>query len=572
MNKYQWQISDNQENLILDEKLPSLHPIALKVLKSYDFDAEKINKFLNPNYNTDLHSPLLFQDMGKAVNRLFMAKNHDHKIMIFGDYDADGVCASSILYKVLKYLKFEVEVYLPDREKEGYGLNNQAIEYAKIQGCQLIITVDCGISNKGEVEFANQLGLDVIITDHHDVPAIVPPALAIIHPGWDKNYPFSGLCGGGVAYKLASAIIADQRFGVPVFEQDRVIKWLLDLVAISTVADMVPLVDENRVLVSYGLQVLKKTRNLGLQKMLVLAQKDPVKIDETSIGYVIAPRINAAGRMDHANVAFELLTTDEVDEAVRLSSLLEDNNLNRQRLIEGMTAEAFSYLGNSITSPIAVMIADGWPTGLVGLVASKLAEKYNRPALVITLQAEQAVGSGRSPADFNLIENLHKLNHFFNRYGGHPGAAGFTLEKNKINDFVLAFEEAVKNNRQALSVKPILKICSVVSGYDLQAEAGLSLAEDLLKFGPFGMNNPEPVLALVGARIVSTRLVGNAGKHLQLQIIHDGQIIKAIAFGYGQYESQLQAGQFIDVAVKVGINEWNNNRELQCSVVDIKTM
>lgn len=572
MNKYQWQIADNQPILSSHSQTPALHPIALKILANFAFSDEQINKYLQPNYQTDLHSPLLFKDMPKALDRIIKAKNYKQKIMIFGDYDADGVCASSILYKVLKHFDFEIEVYLPDREKEGYGLNKKAIEFANSIGCQLIITVDCGISNKTEVELANELGLDVIITDHHDVPEIVPPALAIIHPGWDKNYPFSGLCGGGVAFKLATAIVNDERFSVPQEEQDKILKWLLDLVAISTVADMVPLVDENRVLVYYGLQVLRKTKNLGLQKMLLLAQRDLSKMDETGIGFVIAPRINAAGRMDHANVAFELLTTDEVDVALKLSNQLEENNLNRQRLIETMTVEAFQYLGSSITAPVAVMIADGWPTGLVGLVASKLVEKYNRPALVITLQDEQAVGSGRSPADFNLIENLHKLNRFFNRYGGHPGAAGFTLEKDKVNDFVLAFEEAVKAGRGPSGVKPILKISTIVDGYQLQAETGLSLAEDLFKFSPFGMSNPEPVLAILGARIVSTRLVGNAGKHLQLQVMHDGQVIKAIAFGYGQYESQLQAGQFIDMAVKIGINEWNGNRELQCSVVDVKTL
>ena len=570
MNKYQWRFVENKE-YTGQADLAVLHPIAARILANHGLNNDNMAAFLRPSYEQGLHSPLLFSDLSKAIERLWWAKEHNEKIMIFGDYDADGVCGSSIIYKALKSLNFDVVVYLPDREKEGYGLNGLAIEYAKSLDCKLIITVDCGISNRTEVEQAKSLGIDVIVTDHHDVPEKAPDALAIIHPGWDKNYPFAGLSGGGVAFKFVSGLVSDKRFNVTEPEKDKLLKWLLDLVAISTVADMVPLVDENRVLVYYGLRVLKKTKNIGLQKLLLTAQRDPAKMDETSIGFIIAPRINAAGRMDHASKAFELLTTEDVVEAVELSADLEKNNIQRQQDIEIMVDKALLTLGKIITAPAAVMVAEGWPTGLIGLVASKLVEKYNRPSLVITMQDDKAVGSGRSPADFNLIANLHKLKQFFDRYGGHPGAAGFSMAKDKVNDFVKAFEAAVINERSGDVKKAELNIDASINGIDLRDESGICLANDLQKFAPFGMGNPEPVLALLGARISGTRLVGAAGKHLQLQVVHDGEPIKAIAFGYGKYEQELQPGQFIDLAVKVGINEWNGRCEVQCTVVDIKS-
>lgn len=570
MNKFNWQIAENRANTEEFEAIV-LHPIAAQILANLDLKTEKVNDFLNPNYDQGLHSPLLFSDINKALDRLWFALTKEQKVLIFGDYDADGVCGSSIIYKILKYLKFDLEVYLPDREKEGYGLNKTAIDYAKSINCELIITVDCGISNYIEVEHAKSLGIDVVITDHHDVPEKVPEAVAIIHPGWDKNYPFSGLSGGGVAFKFVSAVINDERYAIPVNDREKNLKWLLDLVAISTVADMVPLIDENRTLVYFGLQVLKKTKNIGLQKMLITAQKDVIKADEVSIGYIIAPRINAAGRMAHANVAFKLLTTENLIEAIDLSEKLEANNIKRQSEVEIMVNSTLATLGDNNNLPVAVMVADGWPTGLIGLVASKLVEKYNRPALVITNQEDKAVGSGRAPADFNLIACLHSLKEYFDRYGGHPGAAGFSMKKEKVNEFIKNFSKIVEQERQVQEHKPSLNISAVVNGNNLKDESGLALAQAIHKFSPFGMGNPEPILAILGARIVSAKTVGLTAKHLQLQLAHEGQTIKAIAFGYGRYEQDLQPGQFINLAVKVGVNEWQGRCEVQCMVVDIKT-
>ncbi len=568
MNRYQWKIKDLNDLSLLDAGL-SYHPVFLKIVAGLGLKKDEIDRFVSPNYNHDLNSPMLFSDMQKALDRLWFASVNQQKIMIFGDYDADGVCGSSIIYRALTFLNFKVEVYLPDREKEGYGLNCQAVDYAKKIDCQLIISVDCGISNRDEVEYAKKQGIDVIITDHHDVPEKVPEAVAIIHPGWDRNYPFSGLSGGGVAFKLVSAIIADKRYSLSIEDQDKYLKWQLDLVAISTVADMVPLIDENRVLVYYGLQVLRKTRNLGLQKMILTAQKSLEKMDETSIGYVIAPRINAAGRMVHANIAFKLLTTDNIVEAIELSLDLEKSNSQRQQEVEQMVDFAFKQLGDDQDSPTAIVVADNWPTGLIGLVASKLSEKYNRPSLVITRKDEKAVGSGRSPADFNLISCLHGLNKFFDRYGGHPGAAGFSMEYQKVTDFIADFNKIVGQTRSQDEQKAILNINAEINGDELESKSALNLVEDIQKLAPFGMNNPEPVLAIFGARIVSSKIVGNNAKHLSLQLSHRGFKFKAIAFGFGQYEQNLQPGELINLAFRLTINEWQGIREVQCVVVDI---
>lgn len=568
MNRYQWKVKD-QSALPLFESESKYHPIFLKIVAGLGLEKNNIDQFVSPDYDQDLHSPMLFSGMQNALDRLWYANINQQKIMIFGDYDADGVCGSSIIYRALSFLKFNLEIYLPDREKEGYGLNNQAIEFAKKNDCKLIISVDCGISNYKEVDYAKNQGIDVIITDHHDVPEKVPEATAIIHPGWDRNYPFAGLSGGGVAFKLASAIIADKRYSLTLEDQQKFLKWQLDLVAISTVADMVPLVNENRVLVFYGLQVLRKTRNLGLQKMILTAQKNLEKMDETSIGYVIAPRINAAGRMAHANIAFKLLTTDNVVEALNLSLDLEKSNNQRQQEVEQMVDFAFKQLGVDYDKPTAIVVADNWPTGLIGLVASKLSEKYNRPSLVITRKDDKAVGSGRSPADFNLIACLHGLNKYFERYGGHPGAAGFSMEYQKVDDFIESFNNVVKETRSKDEQKAVLNISTEINGDDLGQKSAFDLVEQIQKLAPFGMNNPEPVLAIFGARILSAKTVGNSSKHLNLHLSHRGFKFKAIAFGFGQYEQYLQAGELINLAFKLSINEWQGNREIQCVVIDI---
>ena len=567
MNKYKWLVKEplNQKT---QEQFPEISPVALQLLVDRGLDTqEKIDEFLKPDYSQDIHDPYLFSQMETAVNRLYLAKEKKEKIVIYGDYDADGVCGSSILFQAFKKVGLDFETYLPDREKEGYGLNQKVVKDLADQGARLIVTVDCGISNRAEVELAGALGLEVIITDHHFVPEQLPKALAIIHPRLDDSYPFRDLAGGGVAFKLAQAMVSHPKSGLGKKEREAFEKWLLDLVSISTVADMVPLLGENRTLVSHGLIVLAKTKNLGLQKLMEVGGINQDKLDARTIGFQIAPRINAAGRMAHANNAYQLLTTENLEEAIVIASQLNKRNLERQALTDQLVSQAKEQLGE-VKDNQAVLFAwgEGWNPGVIGLVASKITQEYVRPAIVLSFDGQGYVGSGRSIKEFDLIKALDKFSSYFIKFGGHKGAAGFSLTKDKFEDFKFGFEAYAKQALKGVELTPSLLIDKTIS----LAEVDWPLVEILEQFKPYGMGNYQPRFLIKDLAVEAAETVGATGNHLRLMVKQGDLKRKIICFGFGEICEQLKPGDMIEAVCEVGVNQYNGNKELQLSLIDLK--
>ncbi len=573
----------------------------LQLLYSRGLTTQKqIDEFLNPDYSQDIHDPFLFRDMKKAVARIFQAIEKDELIVIHGDYDADGVCAAVILTLTLRELGAKhLDIFLPDRDLDGYGLNKNTVEVLLMAGVKLLITCDCGISNKEEVAEAQNRGLDVIITDHHTVPPEPPPAYAIIHPKMpDEEYPDKGLSGGGVAFKLSQALLSSavilngaKRSEESISEtakdpsalrpqdDNRVSfeKWLLDLVAISSVADMVPLLGESRTLTKYGLIVLNKTKRLGLRSLIEIAGlTSDSDLDTHSIGFQIAPRLNAAGRMQHANTAYQLLLADDPIQARELARELNANNKERQKITEQMTAEAEELIEveKQKEAPIIFVLKDGWPLGLVGLVASRLCDRYYRPVMVMTKKDDLINGSGRSIDQINIIEKIEKLKDCFTKYGGHPQACGFTLKEGALEKFKTEMTKLVAEETIDQKLQPALLIDAEIN----LDEVDWKLYDLLEKLEPFGEDNPEPAYLTRGLIVAQTKAVGSDGQHLQLWVKHQSEKThKMIGFCFNDENKVganwcrlLKPEDKIDVVFQISANEWNGNRELQLKIVDLK--
>ncbi len=547
---------------------------------------EQMDEFLNPDYSLHVHDPFLFTDMDKAVKRLFLAMERNEKVTIHGDYDADGVSGAVILTSMFRAFNYHfIDVFLPHRETDGYGLNMKTIELLHAQGTNVIITCDCGISNGAEVARAQELGIDVIITDHHTIPATLPPAYAIIHPKIDtETYPDKGLAGGGVAFKLLQGMFhahAKSHETLPNGQKhDAFEKWQLDMVAIASVADMVPLLGESRTLTKYGLIVLNKTRRIGLHKLLIetkILETDgsaKTDIDADTIGFRIAPRINAAGRMEHANVAYKLLVEERPTDAIDLAYRLDQNNVERQATTEILVDEALEQVKTQQDSPILFIFGNGWPTGLIGLIASRLKERFQKPTIAMSRTAEgEIVGSGRSVAGFNFVLAMQTIPEQFHKFGGHPMAGGFTLSKETTLDlFKQALTEQCLTQTKDVDMTPTIDI----DGQITLEEVNWELYDVLERFKPFGMANPKPKYLAEKVKVVGIEPLGKDGKHMRLMVQHTtNKVRKTVGwnFCYGadiNYCELLKTGDLIDIIFEVAVNEWNGNRELQLTVVDLK--
>ncbi|MBI4427158.1 MAG: single-stranded-DNA-specific exonuclease RecJ [Candidatus Magasanikbacteria bacterium] len=575
-----WKILDPAPKSFLEEH-PELPPTVANLLYHRRITTpEKIDEFLNPDYLEDIFDPYLFRDMEKAVERIFKAIENKEKIIIHGDYDADGVSASVILVSTLKTLGAEnIDVFLPHREIDGYGLNKYTVQTLAQQKTNLIITCDCGVSNFEEVEIANQNNIDVIITDHHGIPKKLPPAYAIIHPLLPgETYPDKGLCGGGVAFKLAQALLKKRQPE----NKEGWEKWLLDLVAIASVADMVPLLGESRTLTKYGLVVLNKTKRIGLQKLLLearLTQEDGSKkreLDTYNIGFHIAPRLNAAGRMNHANTAYNLLITEDPIEATDLAYQLNQSNTERQKSTEELVKKAVEQVeAGQKDAPVLFVIGEDWPTGIIGLIAGKIKDKYYKPTLVMSRHENEIVGSGRSVEGFSLIGNLQEMPEVFAKFGGHPMACGFTLrDKDALDELKTKLTEKFLAKTADVDMQPSLAIDAKVDLDDVSWE----LYDLLSKFEPFGQGNEKPKYLAENLEIYSLEPVGKESKHLRIMIkTPTGKIRKTIGWslcnGNGNgtnWCKKLKPGDKIDLVFEIGINEWNGNRELQLTIADLK--
>ncbi|MEI2692089.1 MAG: single-stranded-DNA-specific exonuclease RecJ [Anaerolineae bacterium] len=526
---------------------------------------------------TRLDDPFRIKGMNEAVTRIRRAIRLGERMVVYGDFDADGVTATALLVQALSALGGFVRPYIPHRVDEGYGLNNNALAELERDGQQLVITVDCGIRSVEEVAFANRLGLDVIITDHHSIGPELPPALAAINPKRsDCPYPFKGLAGVGLAYKLAQALLRSHRqtpirsgLAVDLPEAD-----LLDLVALGTVADLAPLLEENRTLVQRGLAQLNRTQRPGLQAMMGVAGVAPGKVTATSIGFALGPRLNVAGRLDSAMLSYELLTTNDVFTAAKLAKQLNEINVRRQQI----TAEAFEQAqaqveANDAKDFLHVAASEQFLAGIVGLVAGRLAEQYYRPAIVMELGPQQSRGSARSIAEFDITAALDRCaqENLLVRHGGHAAAAGLTVDNRKLPALTNRLREIAAEELAGKDLAPSLLIdMEVILGHNDFAK----LAQ-LQQMEPTGYANPQPRLLSRRAQVRDTRQVGAGGAHLKLSLSDPGAggpnsttIFDAIAFRQGHWHGKLPA--YIDLVYTLEENVWNGQRRLQLVVEDVQ--
>ncbi len=548
-------------------QFPEMSQIALQLLYNRGLKTQvAIDEFLHPDYSQDIYNPFLFQDMDKAVSRIFQAIVKGEKITVHGDYDADGVAATAIAVTTLQALGASIHVHIPHRALEGYGLSEKTVNELADNGTKLIVTVDCGIASQPEVALANKKGIDVIITDHHEPQPQLPPAYAIInHQVEGETYPFKHLAGAGVAYKLAHALVVKDggRRLKNGFE-----KWLLDLVALGTIADCMPILGENRTLVKYGLIVMRKTRRVGLQKMAKLARINLAVLDTSSVGFVIAPRLNAAGRLEHANTAYELLMTEDSAEAEQVAIGLEKTNQERQRITERIVQASKKQIGEVTNQRILFAVGPGWQPGVVGLVAGRLLEEYSRPVLVMgEKEGGEIVGSGRSISSFDITKALIKCRDILERFGGHGAACGFTLKKENLEQFK---KQMIKLAEAEIKDEDMVKQLIIDSEVAL-SEINWELVKTIEAMEPFGEDNMRPRFVCYGMEVLELQKVGVDGKHLRLQVRHGNEEKKIIAFRFGDsWVNQLKIGDVIDAVFEVSVNEWNGNKEMQLKLVDIK--
>lgn len=538
---------------------------------------EDIKNFFSNDHEQQFHDPFLYVKMSEAADLIIEHIKKQNLIYIYGDYDADGVTASSLLFDVLSLLKAKVKVYLPDRVSEGYGMNEKAIDIIVSEGAKLIVTVDCGIRDHDNVKYAKQKGLEVIITDHHTPPPDVtryPDCLIIDAQTQNESYPFKYLAGVGVSLKLASALISKSKLLSD--DKNKVIDSLYDLVAVGTIADMVPLQGENRALIKKGLAVLNKTKRRGLLELKKVSGLDNKVLDAWNVGFQIGPRINAAGRMDHANTAFELLTTKNKEEAAALAMNLNGKNIERQQL----TDEIFNQVDEQVTKQSktekiliglceieAEDVADIWNEGVIGLVAGKICEKYYLPTLVITQTEEGYKGSGRSVPEIDLIEIIEKTKDLLDKYGGHPGACGFSLPKENFDKWQAELRELAVVKLKGKKLVPKIIIESELKFSDINQD----LIKKIEEFAPFGKDNEKPKFVSYGVKIADKINMGLTGQHLKLKLTDGANIFSAIGFSQTEKWSHLRIGDAIDIVYYIEINEFNGRSEVQLKILDIKS-
>lgn len=563
-----WQIMPKINNKIIDS-FPEYDKIVLQLLFNRELkNREEIEEFFSDDLEANLNDPFLFENMEKTVDLIIEHVKKQNKIFIFGDYDADGVTSSALLKDILELLKGDIEVYLPDRVSEGYGLNMGAIDYIKKQGGRLIITVDGGIRSKQEVEHAKSMGIDVVVTDHHPCSGDkedLPKCLIINSTLVEEKYPFKSLAGVGVAYKLAKAIISRAKLS----NQNKKLleNRVLDLVAIGTVADCVPLVGENRTLVKLGLKMLNTTKRLGLIELLkVSGVREGQELKSWNIGFQIGPRINAAGRMDHANSAYKLLIEKDKNKARKLANSLNQRNIERQQVTEEIVDEVTKQVDEKDDIIIGVCEDDVWNEGVVGLVAGRICEKYYKPTLVITKTSEGYKGSGRSIPEFNLAEAIENCGEFLEKYGGHPLACGFSFSEDNLNNFRNKLKKIARKKLKGTQSSPSIMIDSEIEAREINEE----LLDKIKEFEPYGQKNNQPKFMSNSFEIKDVMHMGMEGQHIKFSIKKDEtDIISAIGFNQAKLWQNLQIGDIIDIVYYLDLNEFNGRREVQMKIIDI---
>ncbi|MDD5489757.1 MAG: single-stranded-DNA-specific exonuclease RecJ [Candidatus Moranbacteria bacterium] len=563
-----WALKKNPE--IPDElKTVSLNPITLRLmLQRGFFSKEQIKKFLAARYE-DLHSPDQLSGISEAIERVGKARDEKESVTIYGDYDADGITSTLLLKEALEKIGISSSTYIPDRNKEGYGLNKEAIDFIKKEyRTKLLITVDCGISNREEIKYARKKGMDVIITDHHSLPKVLPQKCILINPKMpNQEYPFQDLAGVGITFKLCQALW--EKFVPKEIDQ---LKWLLDLVAIGTVADCVPLVDENRIFAKFGLVVLQKTKRVGIQEIIKTAR---LNISETNppsaenIAFQIGPRFNAAGRMDHADLTLNLLLEKDAAKARVAALELEAKNSERQKMTQTIFEEVKSTLKENENYKLIIRKGENWPLGILGIVAGKIAEEYHCPTFILREGSKIVEGSGRSIDVFNLIEAVSKLDSLLEKYGGHSQAMGIKVKPGNLARFEKDLLEIIERSYDENMWGKRIQIDAEIKPQEIDWD----IVSEIKKFEPFGEGNREPVFLARNLVVRESRQVGNGQKHLKFVFGSDDSEKKSfegIFFKGGERCSEFLVGSRISVVCNLRSNEWNGNHKIEMNIIDIK--
>ena len=551
-----YEIEEAQVNSLIEKY--KLNSILAKILVNKGItEKEDIDLFVNPT-RKDFYDPFLMPDMEITVNRILKAIEDKEKIIIYGDYDADGITSTTVLKNFLEERGLEIGTYIPNRLDEGYGLNKNAIKSIYDQGYRLIITVDCGISGTEEIEYANSLGIETLITDHHEPTEVLPNALAVVDAKRkDNKYPFNQLAGVGVVFKLIQAISIKLNL-----EEKEFLKYL-DIVCIGTISDIVPLVDENRVIAKLGLKLIAQTKNIGLKALLEVIGFS--NIDSSAISFGVAPRINACGRMGNEKVALDLFLSKDYAEAKKLAIRLNEYNIERQTIEKQIFDEAVQKVeANEKDKTCVIVGSKGWHHGIIGIVASKITDMYFKPSILVCFEDGEGKGSGRSIPGFDLHEALMKCEKHLEKFGGHSMAVGVTLKESEFESFKNELEEYAKEN-EIDKIQPVIKIDSELSLKDVSIDSVKSLS----MLEPYGEANKMPLFLFKNLKINSIRALSE-GKHLKLTLKEDNYMINAIGFNMGELSEKYLLDDKVDIVGNLDLNVYNGNENVQIILKDIR--
>ena len=559
MNK-KWQL--NEVNDELADKIANefnISKIVASIIANKGLkDNNEIEVFLHPRRG-DFHDPFLMPDMDKAVARIIQAIDNKEKVAIYGDYDVDGITSSTVLHRFLEERGLHTDIYIPNRLNEGYGLNKKEIEAIVETKHTLIITVDCGITGYDEIEYAKTFGIDTVVTDHHEPPEKLPDAIAVVDcKRKDNKYPFNGLAGVGVAFKLTQALAI--KLNLP---EESYLKYL-DIVCVGTISDIVPLVDENRTISKLGLRLVKQTRNIGLK--VLLESIGYKKIDSNTISFGIAPRINACGRMGHEKEALKLFLTNNIEEAKQITQKLNEYNLQRQEIEKRIFDEAQELMQNPEEQklPCIVLRKENWHHGVIGIVSSKITDMYFKPSILMCIEEGNiAKGSGRSIPGFDIHEALENCKENIKQFGGHSMAIGITIDNDKFDDFKKQIEEYAES-KQISEIVPVLNIDEKVQLKNIN----LSDIKDLELLEPFGEANKPPIFQINNLKIESIRTL-TQGKHLKLDVKEENTRFSAIGFNLGNLANDYKIGDKVNIAGFLEINSFNGMDSIQINIKDI---
>lgn len=558
MNK-KWEVcKENKNDIDKISKENGLSDLISSILASRGIiEKEDVREFLNPTRD-DFHNPFLMPDMEKAVDRILKAIQTQEKTIIYGDYDVDGITSITVLKKFLEERDLQVGEYIPNRLNEGYGLNKEAVKKIAEQGYKLIITVDCGISCIEEIKYATELGLEVIVTDHHEPAEELPKCLAVVDAKRkDNQYPFNQLAGVGVVFKLIQAISIKLNL-----DNKEYLKYL-DIVCVGTISDIVPLVDENRVITKLGLKLVPISKNIGLRTLL--ASTGYKEVNSTTISFGIAPRINACGRMGEEKEALRLFLTNDLHEAKEITERLNNYNLERQETEKRIFKQALEQIENGEKDKSCIVLGqEGWHHGIIGIVASKVTDIYFKPSILICFEGKEGKGSGRSIPGFNLHDAVMNCDTYVEKFGGHSMAIGINVKRENFEKFKKEFEEYTQNSH----ISDIIPIIQIDKQVDIK-KINLQDVNELKLLEPYGEGNKMPVFLIKSLKILSIRSLSE-GKHIKLKLGIDNYMIDAIGFNMGEVADKYLIGDKVDIVGSLEINQFGGNENIQVNLKDLR--